>query len=164
VTDYARLFLAQAGTVNSSLAIPNVVTATYTGVESITATLYFRSGASSSGGAGGGGSGGAGAAGGDGERSRANSGVATAEYLPPVIIAVADPTSSPFGIMGLTNGTVALTHTVTLPDDVTGRIRSAYVDVYNSNHGGSEEFWCVHAAPSPSNFERDVVPVGRLVG
>ena len=41
----------------------------------------------------------------------------------------------------LTNETAGLNHSVALPVHVAGKVKRAYLDVYSSNHGGSEEFW-----------------------
>ena len=117
VTDYAALFATAPGAANTTVAIPNVITSVYTGVEYVTASLTFYS---------------------DARRRRQRD---AAARLPPTVLPVADPTANFMSIMALTNETIGLNHSVALPAHVAGKVKRAYLDVYSSNHGGSEEFW-----------------------
>ena len=61
--------------------------------------------------------------------------------MPPTVLPLADPTSNFMSIMALTNETAGLAHSLALPENVAGKVQRAFLDVYCSNHGGSEEFW-----------------------
>ena len=60
---------------------------------------------------------------------------------PPTILPLLDPTSNPWSITGLTNTSQPLLRPFALGAAHAGRVRRLYLDVFASNHGGSEEFW-----------------------
>jgi hypothetical protein len=111
ITDYASLFAAPAGSVNTSLTIPNTVTAVYTGTQYIRVTVTFHVAMK-------------------GEPKR-----------PPTVLPLLDLTANPWSITGLTNTSKPLVRPVALHSEHAGRVKRLFLDVYASNHGGSEEFW-----------------------
>ena len=122
VTDYGAVFSARPGSVNVTVAIPNVVNPTYTGIEYVRATLTFYSSVVTC------------------------AAAATASTAPPAsgvvtVIPLADPTADPWTITAITMPNISLKHTVRVPVAAAGRVSQAFVDVYVTNHGGSEEFW-----------------------
>ena len=113
ITDYASLFAhATAGVTKSSLTIPNTVTDVYTGTQYIRVTATFHMADRPS------------------------------PTPPPTIIPLLDPTANPWAITGLTNTSAPLQRPIALSSAHAGRVKRLYLDIYASNHGGSEEFWC----------------------
>ncbi len=112
ITDYAYLFAhAVVGDTNASLTIPNTVTNVYTGTLYIRVTVTF---------------------------SMAD---ATATAVPPLVLPLLDPTASPWSITGLTNTSQPLHRPFALSSAHAGKVKRLYLDIFLSNHGGSEEFW-----------------------
>ena len=112
ITDYAYLFAhAIVGDTNSSLTIPNTVTNVYTGTLYIRVTVTFQMAD------------------------------ATATAVPPLILPLLDPTASPWSITGLTNTSKPLHRPFALSSTHAGKVKRLYLDIFLSNHGGSEEFW-----------------------
>jgi hypothetical protein len=111
ITDYASLFALAANSVNTSLSVPNVVTDVYTGTEYIRVTATFHL------------------------RTRGE------VKQPMQVVPLLDPSSSPWSITGLTNTSQPLLRPIALTPSHAGRVKRMYLDVYASNHGGSEEFW-----------------------
>lgn len=115
ITDYAQAFASAsvggAHGANTSLTIPNTVTDVYTGTEYIRVTATFH---------------------------MADRPAATP---PPTILPLLDPTADPWSITGLTNASHPLHRPFALSKAHAGKVKRLYLDVYASNHGGSEEFW-----------------------
>eukprot|EP01043_Picozoa_sp_COSAG02_P009358 COSAG02_NODE_316_length_24889_cov_9.418556_6_plen_526_part_00 len=112
ITDYAYLFAhAIVGATNASLTIPNTVTDVYTGTLYIRVTVTFQMAD------------------------------ATATAVPPIILPLLDPTASPWSITGLTNTSKPLHRPFALSSAHAGKVKRLYLDIFLSNHGGSEEFW-----------------------
>ena len=120
VTDYASLFTARAGSANATVTIPNVVNPTYTGIEYVRATLAFTSPSST--------------------QPPPGAGAGAGTFVAPLADRRAIETN-PFAAMAITMPNVSLAHTVSVGPAMAGRVAQAFVDVYVTNHGGSEEFW-----------------------
>ena len=113
ITDYAYLFAhAIVGITNTSLTIPNTVTDVYTGTLYIRVTATFRMAETT-----------------------------TTKSMPRMILPLLDPTASPWSITGLTNTSQPLHRPFALSSAHVGKVKRLYLDIFVSNHGGSEEFW-----------------------